>query len=225
LFLGVGAIFALLGVLVGALQYLIFRLSGLSSLVSAFGRSNGLTEVVVLGFGLALNLVGLAIVQAACARLLVELDARGRASAVQAYRAAFHRLAPLLGGLFVAAVVIALLDLTLIGLPIAVWLTIRWSLLAQAVALDDESVGGSLRRSARLVRRHWWRTASLTVFVTGTALLLGPLVGALLLFATSASFDVVNLVSDLVYIVALPFAAVATTYLYFDLVSRSGSSA
>lgn len=95
-----------------------------------------------------------------------------------------------------------------------------WSLLAQAVALEDETTTGSLRRSSRLVRGQWWRTASLTVFVTGVALLLGPFVGALLLSATTASFDVVNLVSDLVYVVALPFAAIATTYLYFDLLSR-----
>jgi hypothetical protein len=39
--------------------------------------------------------------------------------------------------------------------------------------------------------------------------------------ATSASFDVVNVASDLVYVVALPFAAIATTYLYFDLAARS----
>jgi hypothetical protein len=59
--------------------------------------------------------------------------------------------------------------------------------------------------------------------VTGVALVLGPLVGTLLLFVTSASFDVVNLASDLVYVVALPFAAIATTYLYFDLLSRNES--
>jgi hypothetical protein len=46
---------------------------------------------------------------------------------------------------------------------------------------------------------------------------------ALLLFATDAAFDVVNVASDLVYVVALPFAAIATTYLYFDLVARSDS--
>jgi hypothetical protein len=70
------------------------------------------------------------------------------------------------------------------------------------------------------VRGHWWRVASVTVFVTGIALLLGPLVGTLLLFATSASFDFVNLVSALVYVLALPFAAITTTYLYFDLAVR-----
>ena len=225
LFLSVGAIFAVLGVVVAALQLVLFQLTGLSSLADAFGRSNGFTETLVLTFGFVINLLGLTIVQATCARAVVELDAKGRASATRAYRATAGRLAPLLGGLVLAAFMVALLDLTLIGLPIAIFLTIRWSLLAQAVALDDSSAPGSLRRSGRLVRRHWWRTASLTLFVTGVALLLGPLVGTLLLFATNASFDVVNLASDLVYVVSLPFAAIATTYLYFDLESRREPSA
>jgi hypothetical protein len=222
LFLAVGAIFVVLGVLLAGLQYLVFRIGGLSSLVDSLGSANWFTETVVLGFGLAVNVLALTIVQATCARAVVDLDANGHASAMHAYRATLRRLAPLLGGLVLAAFAIAVLDLTLIGLPIAIWLTIRWSLLAQAVALDDEGAVGSLHRSARLVRRQWLRTASLTVLVTGIGLLLGPLVGTLLLFATNASFDVVNLVSDVVYAVSLPFAAIATTYLYFDLVSRKG---
>ena len=74
-----------------------------------------------------------------------------------------------------------------------------------------------LRRSAGLVRGHWWRAASLTAVVTGTGLLVGPFVGVLMLFVTGASFNVVNLVAGLVYVFTLPFAAIVSTYLYFDL--------
>jgi len=55
------------------------------------------------------------------------------------------------------------------------------------------------------------------LFVITVALLLGPLVGTLLLFVTNASFDFINLVSAVVYAVVLPYAAIASTYLYFDL--------
>lgn len=51
----------------------------------------------------------------------------------------------------------------------------------------------------------------------GLALLLGPVLGGLLLLASEASFNVVNLVSALVYALVMPFVAIATTYLYFDL--------
>jgi hypothetical protein len=59
--------------------------------------------------------------------------------------------------------------------------------------------------------------ASLLLFVTVIALLLGPLVGTLLLFVTSASFDFINLIASVVYAVVLPYVAIVTTYLYFDL--------
>ena len=58
--------------------------------------------------------------------------------------------------------------------------------------------------------------ATIIAFTTGLALLLGPLVGIGLLFATTATFDVVNIVSSIVYTITIPFAAIATTYLYFD---------
>ena len=50
--------------------------------------------------------------------------------------------------------------------------------------------------------------------------MLGPFVGTLMLLLTSASFNVVNLVAGLIYVFTLPFVAVVTTYLYFDLTVR-----
>jgi hypothetical protein len=114
-------------------------------------------------------------------------------------------------------VVIGVLELTAVGSIVAIWLLVRWSLWAQVVALEDTSARAALKRSGKLVRGNWWRVASLTLFVTAIGLLLGPLTGAILLFITSASFNFVNLISSLIYAIALPFAAIATAYLYFDL--------
>jgi hypothetical protein len=77
-----------------------------------------------------------------------------------------------------------------------------------------------LRRSGRLVGRHWAKAGSLVLVVAGIGLLLGPVVGTLLLLLTSASFDFVNLLSGLIYVFTLPFVAVVTTYVYFDLLVR-----
>jgi LytS/YehU family sensor histidine kinase len=83
----------------------------------------------------------------------------------------------------------------------------------------------ALRRSARVTRGHWWRTATVVVGIAGVALLLGPAVGVLTLLFTGAAFDLVNLMAALVYVVALPFAAIVTTYLYFDLAARQEAEA
>ena len=112
------------------------------------------------------------------------------------------------------------LDLTVIGLPIAVWLIVRWSLLAQVVQLEGTHPA-PLRRSAALVHGRWWRVFLFTLVVAGLGFLSGPLVGGVLLLATNAAFNWVNLIAALVYTVTMPFVAIATTYLYFDLKARA----
>ncbi len=54
-----------------------------------------------------------------------------------------------------------------------------------------------------------------------TRLLLGPVIGGLLLLGTTAAFNVVNVIAGLVYVVTLPYVAIATTYMYYDLKTRS----
>ena len=43
------------------------------------------------------------------------------------------------------------------------------------------------------------------------------MIGALLLLVTTASFNVINLVAAVVYVFALPLAAITQTYVYFHL--------
>src|SRR5262249_60337115 len=134
-----------------------------------------------------------------------------------ASRTTLPELRPLLTAAWFAPVLIAVVSLTTIGVILAAWLIVRWSLTAPAIAAEDLSPREALRRSASLVRRNWWRTASFLLFVTIIALLLGPLVGTLLLFVSHASFNFINLLASVIYALVLPYAAIATTYLYFDL--------
>jgi Vacuolar protein sorting-associated protein 62 len=220
LFLGIGLLFVPLGLVDTGVQYLLFRHGTFAPLVASAGSSNAAVAILAFVVDAFFTVLGLSVVQAATAIAMVELDEGREVSAWTAYRLALRRLRPFVRPLVVAVVLVAVLSLTVVGAVVGFWFVVRWSLLAQVVVLDDETSPGPLRRSARLVRGHWSRVASVTVFVTGIALLLGPLVGTILLFVTSASFDFVNLVSGLVYVVALPFAAITTTYLYFDLTVR-----
>jgi hypothetical protein len=218
LFLGIGVLFIPLGVIITGVQYLVFRVGGLAPLVDSVGASNAFVATLALGLAALFTVVGLAIVQTVTSIAMVELDAGRRVGPVAVYRMALPRLPTVLRGLVGAALAIAILSLTGVGSIIAAWLAVRWSLIAQVVALEGLGARGALRRSGQLVRGDWWRVASLTLFVSTIGLLLGPLIGSLLLFVTSASFNFVNLVSSLVYAVVLPFVTIATTYLYFDLV-------
>jgi hypothetical protein len=217
LFLGVGLLFVPLGLIVTGVQYLLFRVGVLAPLVSSAGATNGVVGELAFALGLLIALLGLAIVHTTTALAMVELDKGREVTVKSAFRLALGRLPTVIGALALAVAIVAVFGLTTIGLLVSVWLIVQWGLIAQTVALENKSVRGSMRRSAQLVRGNWWRVASLTLFVTVIGLLLGPLAGTLLLLATRASFDFVNLVSSLVLVITLPYVALATTYLYFDL--------
>jgi glycerophosphoryl diester phosphodiesterase family protein len=217
LFLAIGLLFFPLGAVITGLQYLLFKVSGLNALVDSAGRTNAVVDFFAIGLGVALTTFGLAVVECATAIAMVEIDAGRKVSAVEAYRKTLSKLGTLLGTVLIAAVIVAIVGLTTIGVLLAIWLLVRWAFLAPVIALEDASVRTALGRSAQLVRGNWWRVGSLLLFVAVIALLLGPLAGTLLLFVSHASFDFVNLVSGVVYAIVLPFVAIATTYLYFDL--------
>lgn len=217
LFLAIGLLFLPLGILITGVQYLLFRYGPLNGLVNSAGGTNAVVVFLAVMVGVFFTVFGLAVLNGATALAMVDLDAGRQTNAVAAYKKVLPKLGSILGVVLIAAVIIGLVSLTTIGLLLGVWLVVRWAFIAQVVLLEDRSALGALRRSAQLVRGNWWRTASLLLFVIVVALLLGPLVGTLLLFVTNASFDFINLVSSLVYVVVLPYAAIASTYLYFDL--------
>jgi hypothetical protein len=217
LFLGIGLLFIPLGLAIAGIQYLLFRAGDLNGLVNSAGSTNALVDILAFALGIVMTVFGLSVVNAATAVAMVDIDAGRKASARAAYRKVLPSVLPLLGVVLVAVVIIAILSLIPIGVLLAVWLLVRWAFLAQVVVLENVSGLAALRSSARLLHGNWWRVASLLLFVTIIALMLGPLVGTLLLFVTNASFDFVNLIASVVYVFVLPFTAIAVTYMYFDL--------
>ena len=218
IFLGIGLLFIPLGVLITLLQYLLFRVTLFEALVDEAGASNSFVSTLALGLGLLFTFLGFALMQAATAWAMVEIDAGRPPRPLAAYRAVLRagRLRPLAVALTIAILVQVLLDLTIVFMPVAVFLIVWWSLFAVSVGVEGRPARGALRRSGALVRGHWWRTAAV-VAVAAAGLLIGPAVGVVALLLTGATFDLVNMIAAMVYVAALPFAAIVLTYLYFDL--------
>ena len=218
LFLGIGALLVPITVAITLLQWLLFRVVDLIGVVT--GQGAGVFAILAFAIGAAMTLLGLGLVQATATCALVEIDAGRPIGAVQAYRIALGRIRPLLGaiGLFVVAWVG--LTLTAFLIPFAIWLSVRWCLLAPIVELEGGSPLSVLRRSGRLVRGRWIRTASL---VGASALLViaaGPLLGVALIFTTSMPLAFLNIAAGVVYALALPYVALVTAYVYFDARAR-----
>jgi hypothetical protein len=197
-----------------ALQWLLYRATDL--LATMTGQGAGTFAYLALLIGTTLAFVGFGLVQAATTCALVEIDAGRPIDAVHAYRLAARRLRPLLGGLAVLVAVAVTLSTTMVLLPVAAWLVVRWSLLAQVVELEGLAARPALRRSAQLVRGRWLRVASLVGLGGALALAAGPLAGALLIFVSNSSLALLNLLAGVVYAIALPFVALVTSYVYFD---------
>ena len=221
LFVGLGLLFVPIAFLVSLLQGLVLHATNVLGVQSAGGRSGSFLSYAVLAIGTSLTLLALGIVMAASARALVEIDEGRRVGPIRAYRLALDSVRPLFAALLFAALVVSLLTSTIFLLPIAIWLAGRWALIAPVVELESVSGLGALRRSARLVRRRWLKATSLIVAGAAVVLALGPLIGALLILGTSAPLWLVNVVAGLIYAVTMPFVALTTAYVYFDVRVRN----
>jgi hypothetical protein len=218
LFLGLGVLLIPVVLAITVLQWLLLQLA--DAFGSVTGDLAGLVSYLSLVIGLLLTLGAFGVVQTATARALVELDAGRSVGAKDAYRFALRRLRPLLTTVAIVSLIWVALTTTGFLIPVAIWFAVRWSLLAPVVELDDLSGRAALRRSGSLVRGHWIRVGSLVGVSTVIALVAGPLLGALLIFASNASLAVLNLVAGVVYAFALPFVALVTTFVYLDVRAR-----
>jgi hypothetical protein len=218
LFLGLGVLLIPVVLAITVLQWLLLQLA--DAFGSVTGDLAGLVTYFSLVIGLQLTLGAFAVVQTATTRALVELDSGREVGAIDAYRFARRRLAPLLATVAVVSVIWVALTTTGFLIPIAIGLAVRWSRLAPVVELDDLSRRAALRRSGALVRGHWIRVGSLVGLSTVISLVAGPLLGALLIFASNSSLVLLNLVAGVVYGFALPYVALVTAYVYMDVRAR-----
>jgi hypothetical protein len=214
LMLGLGVLLIPIAFLTTLLQWVL--IGGLDLAGSAGGEVASLFAFLAVVVGAALTLLGLGLVQAATACALVEVDAGRPIGPVDAYRLALRRIGPLLGAIALFVLVWVALSTTVVLIPVAVWLAVRWALAAPVVELEGLRPYPSLRRSAALVRGRWIRVASLVGVSAVIAIFTGPLLGALLIIFTEMPFAFLNIVAGIVYALLMPFVALVTAYVYFD---------
>ena len=219
LFLGLGVLLIPISFAITLIQWLMLESIDLVGAIT--GEAAGTWAYLAAVVGMTLTLLGLGIVQAAAALALVEIDEGRSVSAVGAYKLAWKHFRPLLRAIAVWVVVWVALTTTVFLVPVAIWFAVRWALAAPVVMLERrERPLPALRRSAELVRHHWVRVASLVGVSGALALLLGPLLGAILIFVTDVPLGLLNIVAGIVYALAMPFVALVTAYVYFDMRAR-----
>jgi hypothetical protein len=219
LFLGIGLVLIPVTLAITVIQWLL--LEGLDAVGSVTGDMAGAFAFLAVVIGTTLTLLGLGLVMATTACALAEIDAGRAIGPTRAYRLTARRIGPLFGALTLAVVAWVILTATAVLIPVAVWLAVRWSLVAPVVQLESCPPLAALRRSGRLVRRRWIKTGSLVGLSAAIALALGPLLGAILIFVSDMPLAFLNVVAGVVYAIAMPFVALVASYVYFDARART----
>ena len=216
LFVGIGLLLVPITLVIALVQTIVLKASSVVG-ISNEGQGGGFLVLLLVAFGVALTLLAIGLVQVAAVRAVVEIAEGRPVGPVRAYRLAAGSVGPLFGALVLATVAVLLLTSSLFLIPVAIWLAVRWALIAPVIALEGLDSLGALRRSGRLVRQGWLKVGSLTIAGAAVALVAGPLVGALLIVLTNAPLPMLDVAAGIVYAVTLPFVALTTAYVYFDV--------
>ncbi len=122
----------------------------------------------------------------------------------------------------------------LIAVPAAVWLWVRLGVAAPALVLERTGIGGAMRRSARLVRRSWWRVFGILLLSTAVSTILAGIIQTPFTFgAFLTGFDLdgteapgvwfyvlTTIGSAIAGTITYPFTAGVAALLYIDLRMR-----
>lgn len=220
LMLGIGVLFLPAAVIEVAVQETVFGLTPIGDLVATAGRSS------LVSIALALLVAGAGHVFAATlvvggVALALDATERGRRPTVlEAYAMLARAAGRLLLTAFLMTAAVTVLTLTVVGLPLAVWLLGRWAVAVQVAALEGKGPRASLTRSRGLVRGRWWRTAATAATINILGAASGPFVGIVLMFTTDLPLATINAVSSAVFVVVTPLAGAALAFLYGNLVAR-----
>ncbi len=197
-------------ILIAVSTILIDRVDSAETLLGAIGAIAALIAVV-------LDVLVLCLVQVVVALAMERVDAGRPVTFMELFRATRAVAWTAIRAWLLYIVIAALLAFTFVGIPIAIYLAVRWAVAQQAIALEGAGVRESFRRSGRLVRGNWIKTAIVSLLGAALPELLGPLAGALIIFALGVDFVLANLLGTLAFLCLLPFGAAMRTYLYHDL--------
>ncbi len=220
LFVGIGLIFVPLSVIGVLLQRILTSTTGVGTFLDETQTDPIVSGVCALLFGELSAIFASIGVTAAVASALGKIHEGERPDALGAFRGIVPRLGSLGWGWFRVILIAGLLTVTIVGIPVAVVYLVRKAVLSQACVLEDLRATPALRRSSELVSGHGLRVLAIGALVNVTAALLGPIVGIAVLFLTSGSLSLINLISSLVYAFVVPYAAIAMTLLFYDLRRR-----
>ncbi|HWV23497.1 MAG TPA: hypothetical protein VNZ58_04860 [Thermomicrobiales bacterium] len=217
----IGLMLIPIGILFNGFQYLVAHVPPGNLIIAVMGKSPGSYFAMALLVGIVQQFASLIVVGPAVIQVFGDLEAQRSHSPVEAYRSSLKHLPVLAPPVLRSTAIIVLLALTIVGIPFAIRNLVRWMFIPQAVMLDGRRGADARAESERSVDGHWLQTAVKAALLTFIGATPGVVIGLILLVFGSASVQMTNIVSSLVYAVVLPFSILGMTILYRQHQGRS----
>lgn len=175
---------------------------------------SGAIPLALLGTAITVlvSIVGYAI-QSGATTLVVADDMVGQQVTMQGVlNGALAKLSPLIITSLIIGVICGVLFVTVIGIPFAIWLAVRWVFSTAVVMLEGPTQMQAMSRSSALVQGSWWRTFGIIILTAIVIAIVGAIIGAIF-----GGIPVVGFIIKLLYnIVSTPLLSIVITLMYFD---------
>lgn len=236
LFLGVVAVYVILG----------FSIDQISVFLIQRGSVLGINTIIVGFTVLCSSVVSILVVAGliyASAQVYLSREVTTRDALQQAWR----RFWPYLWSGILWGLVVVGLFATVIGIPFAIYFSMRWGLYSLPVLFEETTGRNALRRSTELVKGSWWRVFGILLAITLITFMIGFILQESFEFILSLlgvaapeapanflewiqrlympipseigwfSYSVRRLVSLSIAFITMPIGPIGSTLLYFDL--------
>lgn len=124
------------------------------------------TAVVLLVFTVLFSVVISTLVTAGLAYAIAHVFLGREITAGAALQQAWQRFWTYLGCFILWSLVVGVLAVTIIGIPFAIYFSVRWGLYSIPVLLEGTTARNALRRSTQLVTGTWWRVFGIMLAIT-----------------------------------------------------------
>lgn len=220
-FLGIGMLAVPIGIVFNFILLLLGKLPPFEWMLRFFNDSAGgnLTLAAMVG-GAQQAAMTLVIVPAV---LFAMKDIReGYTPGVwRSFRYGLTYFPPMLSALLIFIVTLGVASISILLIPVAIYVAVRWLFYPQSVVLDDEKPGwNALGRSWMVTKGQWLVTLGSTIGFLILALVPGPLIGVIILIFGGSRVQFANLASSFLYGLLLPLAYIGLTMVYRRLKSE-----
>lgn len=212
-FVKIGAITIPATLAVSLVQYLAGNSAEFAAL-TGIDEDSAFVEGFLGGVSILQQALLFLVVTPAVIQAVGDIRAGRQTGAWQAIRESWRKLLGYIWTSLRNLIVVALLVITIVGIPWAINRYVRWLFGGQAAILTGTRGKEALTQSSAAVHGNWWQAAANSAVLAFLGSAPGVAVALLALVLLRAPLDAANSLAALVYAVAKPFAIVGMTLLF-----------